>query len=173
MSRRLRPYLLPVFFLLVMVGSWAVPFFIYTETLRSERYAAEVDQKINEAHAFEARERLLKQTLIDNRASRERLTDFSLASDGAAELITFLERGEGAGVSVSVGGVEIEPREGTLDRLKVSVRAIGSFDRMMRFVAYVETAPYAGHITAMSLTRTEGGEWEGIISYFVLIQRAS
>ena len=156
----------------LFLGAAAFPTYIYLDTKEAERYVATVESQLGSARSREIQARLVKQLLADTQTEREALEGASLPRDGAAVLIDLLERdARAAGIAFDIGGVSIDPKEGPLDTLKVTMRGSGSFSSAMQLVALVGAVPYVSTVDAAVLERGEKGIWSATITLSVAIRK--
>lgn len=156
----------------IFVVAAAVPTYVYLTTARAKAYVAEVENRLGDARSREATARTTRQILADTAHEREVLEEASVASDGAALLINTLERdAKAAGISFEIGGVSVEPSDGALDMLKVSMRAEGTFATVLRALSLVETIPYVATINTIALERNDKGVWSSTTVISVVMRK--
>lgn len=156
----------------LFLGAAAFPAYLHVRTSEVKEYVADIEGKLEDARFREAHARSVKQLLADTQPQRDALEGASLPKDGAAQLINLLERdARAAGVAFSIGGVSVDPKDGPLDALKITMLAEGTFASVMRLIRLVETVPYAATVDAVVLERGERGAWSATLSIAVAMRK--
>lgn len=167
-----REYILVCVSAAAFLAAAAAPVYVYLETRTAERYVADMEAQLGSARSREVAARSTKQLLVDTEAARSRLEAASLSQDGAAAFIDMLERdARSAGVAFDIGGVSVEPKDGPLNALRVSMRGTGAFAAIMRLAALVETVPYASSVESLVLEREDSGAWSAVIVVSVAMRK--
>lgn len=151
--------------------AFAAVSFVYTSIKRTDAFVAGTEETIRSKIERENVLRGLTRLAEETEASREELLTHVVSVENPASFIEEVERlGRQAGVSIEIGSVDIEDSAAnSLNSVSLSVRAEGSWDRVVRFVRATEILPYGVSVSDLSLDGLEReGTWTASLSLAVL-----
>ena len=146
---------------LFLAAALALLMFMLIVLSRADSFSAEAQEKIISAERRFAQARSFVRIHTETARARQQARTLSVSEEDIARVLTELEAlARTAGVSLTVGGVDFDPKPG--GALSLSLRFAGTFSHVYQFLALVETVPYAASIESASLQHTgEGTSWEG------------
>jgi len=119
---------------------------------------------------FTASVQSLARDTLEQRNALKNLT----ADASAVEALEMIEAaGETARVSVSIDSVGSGNEEGVFERITVSMRAEGSFSRLIHFVSLLDTLPIPAYVEQYGIDKTESGGWQIRVREHMLLEKAS
>lgn len=130
--------------------------------LRSlDAFSALAQEKIAVAERRYAQARLFVRAHAETSASRARAFSLIVAEEEVGTFIETIEdRAREADVVLEIGGVELGSGPAR-SSLTVSARFKGTFSEAYRFLALLETLPYASSVESLSLQKNKEGGWDG------------
>ncbi len=170
MTRSTHTLLYLIMSVLALLLSLAILTAVYLEIKKTSTAVVEGKEKIKQEGQRDVLVRSLERLYQETTKEREELMEHVIASSEVADFIEYVEEvGRSVGVTLEVGTVDLVPRADGFTDVVLTMRASGSWERILRFTLSVENLPFGVRVRSASYDY-EGGKWSGTWTLQALAQ---